>query len=639
MSAPRHRLAERLLCAVLAAPVPALAQPPAGASSTLDPVLVTGTRVPLTLGQETDSVTVIERAQIERLGASSGVDLFRQVPGLQIDQLGGPGGLSSVYIRGSDPNHVLVLIDGVRVNDPTNSRGGGFDMSSLDPSQIERIEVLRGTASAIYGADAMGGVINIITRRARPGVALGAGAGGLGYRSMNARAATGGTDFQLSAIASALRDGRDADGGTLRLQQLGTTMHWAPEPRTSLDLDLRHGERRSSAFPDDSGGIELAELRTLERRKAHDNSIAARAKLAFEALTLNLAATDYRHVENIDSPGVAPGLRSDFGVPSSSSHTDYRRSNALLNAVFHGPGGSELALGGEFQREHGLNHTDYVFFGMPIPVDFDLRRDTRSGFAELKWLATPELIVRLGLRHDAIDGNGSQTSPSAGLRYALPALGGSLKASYAEGFKPPSFFALGLPVALGGNPDLRAEHSKGGALGYEQRWWAGRAGLTMSLFKTRYTDLVTFDNESNQTVNAQRVDIRGAEIEFSLQASSALSLQASFTRLISRVADSDEPLRQRPGRRAGVQALWMLSEGASLNWRFEYAADVFDSSVPTGNLTLPSYLRSDLSYAMRLRPGLNLAASVNNLFDRRNQSYVGALAPGRRALLTLDASF
>ena len=84
------------------------------------------------------------------------VDLFRQVPGLQIDQLGGPGGLSSVYIRGSDPNHTLVLIDGVRVNDPTNARGGGYDLSNLDPSNIERVEVLRGAASSVYGADAMG---------------------------------------------------------------------------------------------------------------------------------------------------------------------------------------------------------------------------------------------------------------------------------------------------------------------------------------------------------------------------------------------------------------------------------------------------------------------------------------------------
>jgi hypothetical protein len=119
-------------------------------------VLVTAYRVPTLEREAADNVTIIGREQIERRDVASGVDLFRQVPGLQIDQLGGPGGPGSVYIRGSDPNHVLVLVDGVRTNDPTTSRGGGFDLSNLDPNQIERVEVLRGAASPVYGADAMG---------------------------------------------------------------------------------------------------------------------------------------------------------------------------------------------------------------------------------------------------------------------------------------------------------------------------------------------------------------------------------------------------------------------------------------------------------------------------------------------------
>ena len=166
-------------------PAPGLAQQSDAAADT---VVVTGTRLPARLREATESLTVITREQIDRLNAASGVDLFRQVPGLQIDQLGGPGGLSSVYIRGSDSNHVLVLIDGVRVNDPTNSRGGGFDLSILDPGLVERIEVLRGAASSVYGADAMGGVINIITRGGMPGnAALAVGSGQSGHASATAR--------------------------------------------------------------------------------------------------------------------------------------------------------------------------------------------------------------------------------------------------------------------------------------------------------------------------------------------------------------------------------------------------------------------------------------------------------------------
>jgi len=176
-------------------------------SISLDQVTVISTRVPSTLGQETGSLTVMTRGQIERMGVATGADLLRQVPDVQVDQLGGSGGMSWAYIRGSDPNHVLVLVDGVRVNDPTNSPGGGFDLSSIDPSEIERIEVLRGAASSIYGADAMGGVINIITRKGEPGGTASAAAGGLGYRALSAGTtlqASGGS--WLSATASTLSE-------------------------------------------------------------------------------------------------------------------------------------------------------------------------------------------------------------------------------------------------------------------------------------------------------------------------------------------------------------------------------------------------------------------------------------------------
>ena len=614
------------------------------ALQTLDKVVITATRVPTTLAETTESVTVISREQIDRTGAASGVDLFRQVPGLQIDQLGGAGGLSSVYIRGSDSNHVLVLIDGVRVNDPTNSRGGGFDMSSIDPSTVDRIEVLRGAASSVYGADAMGGVINIITRGASGNETqgfLGAGGGGLGYRSLNGRVSTGGANTRFSVGASRFLDGTDAEGGRLAFGQFDAGAHWKPDARLAFDLDARFTERHSSAFPDDSGGVRLAVIRTLELKQSHAATVSGRARWDFDPVTFNFSANRYEHVENIDSPGVAPGVRSDFGVASSVSRTDFRRSNVSISVIWHLGGGSELAVGGEYQRERGDSQTLYTFFGMPIPVDFDLTRATRSAFTELKWQLTPELLLRTGVRHDDVDGNGSHTSPSLGARYELRALDASVKASYSEGFKPPSFFALGLPVALGGNPNLRAERSRGGSIGYEQRLWGDRLSAGVSLFKTRYSDLVTFDNQTNQIVNANQVEILGAEFEMRWKATDTFSVRANFTRLFSRVLESDEPLRQRPGRRAGVQLAWSLPQNLQLNWRTEYIAQVFDSSIPTGNLTLPTYLRNDVNLAWRmpigLKNGLTVSASVDNLFNKGNEAYIGATAPGRRVRLNVGA--
>ena len=611
---------------------------PDKAATSPDQVLVVGTRLHGQLGQRSDSVSTVTREQIERGAAAGGIDLFRQLPGVQADQLGGPGGLGSLYVRGSDPNHVLVLIDGVRVNDPTNSRGGGFDISSLDPALIERVELLRGAASAAHGADAMGGVVNIVTRQAEPGLTGSAGVGSGAYRALSLRGGAALSDWRLSAGVASLHDGRDRNGGQLRLTQSAASAYSAPQAGVKLGFNLRQAERQSSAFPDDSGGILLAKRRMLEQRRGSDLSVGTNFVWAGSALTLQATASHFAHDEDIDSPGVAPGLRSDFGVPASLSHAELRRNNLLLSATAAVAPDAELALGAELQREHGLSRSSYTIFGHPVAADFDLRRDTRAAFAELKWLPTRELVLRLGLRHDSVAGAVARTSPSLGARLNLTGLNASLTASYGRGFKPPSFFALGLPAALGGNPALRPESSRSTALGWEQGFAAGRGGATLSLFDTRYVDLVTFDNRRNRLVNADRVTLRGLELEVSVQAGAALRLRGVFTRLISHVLDSPEPLRQRPGQRAGLQADWRIDAHAALSWQAEYAAHSFDSSIPTAGQFLPSLLRQDLAYTLRLTDGWRLSAAIDNLLDHRNSAYIGAPGQGRRARLGLSAA-
>lgn len=117
---------------------------------------VSAYRTPVQLRETSQGVSVIGEKEISARNAASAVELFQQIPGIQIDQVGNAGGQGNIYLRGSEPNHTLILIDGVRLNDPTNNRGGGYDLSSLDPSGIERIEIIRGAGSALYGADAMG---------------------------------------------------------------------------------------------------------------------------------------------------------------------------------------------------------------------------------------------------------------------------------------------------------------------------------------------------------------------------------------------------------------------------------------------------------------------------------------------------
>ena len=139
----------------------------AAPDSALEDVLVTGTFAPqLAL---TSSVSVLDSQQIKALNKTTVADLLKTLPGLLVEEQGGPGGLTAVSIRGGESNFTLVLVDGVAVNDPTNFRGGSFDFANLNPNTVDRIEVVRGAQSAIYGSDALAGVINIITRRVETG--------------------------------------------------------------------------------------------------------------------------------------------------------------------------------------------------------------------------------------------------------------------------------------------------------------------------------------------------------------------------------------------------------------------------------------------------------------------------------------
>ena len=130
------------------------------------PVIVTGSRVATRLEDLAANVTVLDREYFDVEKPARLADVLRRVAGIHVDSVGGRGGTGSLYMRGADPNYTLVLVDGVRVNDPTNARGGSFDFSTLDIADVERVEIARGPYSAVYGGDALGGVINIVTRRA-----------------------------------------------------------------------------------------------------------------------------------------------------------------------------------------------------------------------------------------------------------------------------------------------------------------------------------------------------------------------------------------------------------------------------------------------------------------------------------------
>src|SRR5262245_7870118 len=188
------------------------------AQDTLPPVVVSASRIPSPLAETLPSTTVISRTEIEAKQPISVTELLRSVPGLHIDQNGGRGGVASVYTRGADPNFTLVLIDGIQMNDPLNSRGGSFNFSDLDIAGIERIEIVRGPLASVYGSSAMGGVINILTRRGsgapQGSMEINGGRFGYGRTGLSAAGATEKFDYALSSAY--LSDGEPVKGSAFR---------------------------------------------------------------------------------------------------------------------------------------------------------------------------------------------------------------------------------------------------------------------------------------------------------------------------------------------------------------------------------------------------------------------------------------
>jgi outer membrane cobalamin receptor len=608
---------------------------------TLEPIVVSATRIPTPLAATPLSATIVTREEIEARLPLSTTDLLRQVPGLHIDQPGGRGSVSSVYIRGSDPNFTLVLIDGVRVNDPTNSRGGSFDFSTLDPRSIERIEVIRGPLSAAHGSDAMGGVINIVTRQGTPTPEVGAEAEGgqHGYyrTALEARGPLGPGTFALTAAY--VDNGEPVEGSAFLGTSVNASVNLSPSETTWLRLTSRFAESHSEAFPDDSGGPDLAVRRDVDERDTQELSAAVefghRIVPGWE-VSLKAGHTDRR--EDTSSPGVAPGLRDPAGIPPSENDTTFRRTSVVASTLIHVSDAVRVTVGGDAQFESGSS--DSVLFpgGAPVPGRFALDRTITAPFLEAQYISPFGLTVEGGVRVDDPDDFDPEVSPRLGARYRIAATRTTFKANWGRGFKLPSLFALGHPIV--GNPNLKPETSESVDVGMAQDLWGGRAILSATLFHSRFFDLIDLDEgPPPRLVNRSEVTARGIELGLDVRPTDTLGITAHLTYTDTDIKGTDQELRNRPEWRGGLQAGWRPKATLQVQLGILYVGEVPDSSIPTADRTLDDYVRVDVAATWAPHPNWRLSIAVDNLFDADYEEAVGFPAPGITPRIAAHVSF
>jgi outer membrane cobalamin receptor len=609
-------------------------------------VVVTATRGEAALSTLGVTVSALDRERIEERAPGSFLNLLQDLPGVATARAGGVGLQGSAFVRGGESRFARILVDGVPVNQP----GGAFDFGSMLPLELERVEVLRGAGSSLYGTDALAGVIQILTRRAAPGQRPG----------LRLEAEGGNFDWRRFEGATAGMAGRfDWNVGLLR-----------------LDTD---NEQPNSAFGETAGagtlGVQISDTSRLRFVvRGEDSDVGTPGQTAYGRPDRDAT---------FDRKGVTVGgqLRLSRGRFGHDFHAGYARSNQLSrNPIDSGPflpqhdgavgfpipdftdpaGFQNLTsrLSFSYQAETSLAQRHLLTAGADLEHEtgelgsrsearLEPSRTNFGFYVQDRLLVGDSLDLTLGGRIESNGSFGTWVVPRAAL--ALRLRGGEnptiLRASAGAGIKEPDFFqSYGISFYAKGNPDLEPERSRTVDAGLEQRLFRGRLRAQITAYYHDYRDQITYTTLDFTTfeatyTNLERTRARGIEVEVEARPRSWLQLFASYTYLDGKILASGrdfnpiyaegERLLRRPANQGSFTAFAgndRAGFGATLVLVGERADSDFVGLGLTGNA---GYQRLDLRGRVRVFPGLEAFVVGENVLDEQYQEVLGYPALGR----------
>ncbi|HEX2165246.1 MAG TPA: TonB-dependent receptor, partial [Thermoanaerobaculia bacterium] len=589
------------------------------------------------VGAATAAVTVVGRDAIETGAAHTVLDLLPLLPGVHAATAGTRGGLSTLQLRGGDPNFTLVLLDGVPLNDGTYPVGEVFDVEALPLAAIERVEVVRGPLSSFYGSTGLAGAVNLVTRRGGDGLAGSLAAAG-GDAELRRGAATvgggGGRGDLFLAAAHDEEEGRIA-GERFDLDHLQGSAGFAWSDAADLRWSGRVASWDAADYPEGSGGplLGTGELRASEHEEA---SLGAELSLGGQRRLQRWTAGASRHRADRASPAIPPA------VPASVEATDFSRQRlGWAIAAQTGPGWT-LSAGASVERERGENDSRFLLppeLGGEISGAYEVARTSGGAFAELA-AARGTATAEIGLRADLVEGGGEELSPRLGLAWRPGGGRTRLRASAGRAFGLPSFFALASPPLLGGNPHLRPEEMVGGDVAVE-RAFGDAAEVSLGAFVHRFRDLVDFDFAAFTHVNRSRVEAEGIEAAWRWAPAPGWRLSGAATWQEVEDEATGLPLRLRPRWSGGARLAWRPAASPvdlALDARFASSSEDERVAVP-GRRQLDGYRLLALAGGWEPARGWRLTARVDNLTDEEHQVQLGFPGPGRAWRLGARWSF
>jgi vitamin B12 transporter len=596
-------------------------------------IVVTATRLDTPLREIASSVTVLTRTELERTGKTSVLEAVGDAVGLAVIRNGGPGSASSVIMRGANSEHVLVLLDGVPLNDPINP-SRSFDLAHLTLDGVERIEILRGPQSPLYGSDALGGVINILTAKGsgRPALQLRASAGSYGtvagsadirgsngpfhYAFSLSRESTGG----VSAADSTLAGNTEKDG--YRNWTVSGRAGFALAGGTEIDLTVRGVSARTAI--DAFGGAYGDDPNSVQAYASGFVRVQGKMQLAGGRWETKLGLSFTRSSRENDNPvDASHPFDSETAVYHSSRARIDWQNNIFLN-VRH-----TISLGADLERESGDSlYLSESAWG-PYESAFPGRRADRAGLTVQDQIRLGRMFfATAGLRLDFHSRTGASLTYRLAPALVFDKTGTKLKATIGTAFKSPSLYQLYAPGTMWGpigNEALRSEESLGWDAGVEQMLAGGAVILGLTRFHSDFRNLIDYDSFLGY-VNIGRARSRGWEMTALAQPAEGLTLQAGYTRLDARNLSSDTPLLRRPKDKLTAAGRWGFARGWSAGLAAAYTGSRTDNDYSgwvTRMVTLPAYTLVDASLSFSPRPGLELFGRWDNIGNARYETVYG----------------
>lgn len=631
------------------------------AQSTADPaplpdIVITATRTPLAISQAGSAISVITAEEIAKESPKSVADVFRRVPGVTVTETGGPGGATAVRIRGAEARQTLVLIDGVRVNDPS-SGSAEFDFANLVATDIERIEVLRGPQSALYGSDAMGGVINIITRKGKGAPRASASIEGGSYGTKAARAAVSGSNGPVSYAFS--MTGFDTAGFSrygYRIGRIQNTRFWPLENdgaqrlgasgrvtvALSPDAELEvggYGSFNGAEYDAAFGSLPDSPSRSQQRLfEGHTRLTAYTLDRMLRNTILVSASRTNRHYRDVSS----------FALPSltwsNSSFTGDRVAAEYQGDLNLGEFGL-LSFGAKAERERLTSFGREVLpFATPEQETNDASQTTRSLYALHQFTLFENLHLSFGGRLDDVEDSDRFGTWRATAAYEIPETGTKIRGSVGTGAKAPSLYQQFDPSY--GNPDLESEHSVGFDVGVDQRLLDDRLLLSATFFANRFRNLIDFASSSECRpdqvfgcfVNVARATTSGLELTAEVDAIPTwLRVKATYTHLDAFDRETDLRLARRPQDEGRLGLIITPLTGLSIEPSVIFVGTRYSS---TGEqFKLQPYARFDIYADYRINDTFSVYARAENLTDARYQDVYDYGTAGRSFYAGLRATW